>query len=158
FLAEIIEGLFKTTKKIGLYIPGHVDEDMKNLLRTDHGTYSLYMPGQLNYKEHVAIVKACSFGITPAVMENFSMAILEATYSGVPVLAFRRGGNEDIIVNGKNGYLFPAFEVEKMIAAARALIRNGQIGRLKARARKFTRAKFNSKIILNRYVQVLGLS
>jgi len=158
FLLAIIDGLFKTTKdKIGLYIPGHVDEDMKNQLNADRRTASLYMPGQLNYKEHVAIVKACSFGITPAVMENFSMAILEATYSGVPMLAFRRGGNEDIIESSKNGYLFPAFKVKKMLEAANHLMSNGRINALKKRTKTFTRKKFKSELILNQYLQILGV-
>ncbi len=158
FLVAIIDGLFKTTKKkIGLYIPGYVDEDMKNQLKADRRADSLYMPGQLNYKEHVAIVKVCSFGITPAVMENFSMAILEATYSGVPMLAFQRGGNEDIIENGKNGYLFPAFNVKKMLEVANHLMGNERINAFKKRTKSFTRKKFNSELILEQYLQVLGI-
>lgn len=159
FLTEIIEGLFQMARRrIGLYIPGHVEELMAQRLKADPRARSLYLPGQLTYAEHIAIVKSCSFGITPAIMENFSMAILEAAYSGVPMLAFRRGGNEDIIENGKNGYLFQAFQVSEMLEMAMRLMKGGRVQALKKRTKSFTRQKFKSDVVLEQYLQAFGIN
>ncbi len=158
FLLEIVDGLFKKArKKIGLYIPGQIDDEVKIWLNSSSHLGSIYHPGQLNYQDHIAIVKTCSFGISPAIMENLSMAILEATYCGVPMIAFRRGGNEDIIDDGENGYLLTAFDVRRILKVANHLIKSKQISKFKRRAKSYTRKKFDSEVILGRYLQLLGV-
>jgi glycosyltransferase involved in cell wall biosynthesis len=158
FLSEIVDGLFrKARKQIGLYIPGGIDDEIKTWLNSASRLGSIYSPSQLSYEDHIAIVKTCSFGISPAVMENFSMAILEATYCGVPMIAFRRGGNEDIIDNGENGYLLPAFDVRKLLKVASRLVENKQIDKFQKGTKNFTRKKFDSHLVLGRYLQVLGI-
>jgi glycosyltransferase involved in cell wall biosynthesis len=158
FLLEIVEGLYKKTRKqIGLYMPGEIDDEIRSWLNSVNRLGSIYSPGQLNYKDHIAIVKTCTFGISPAVMENLSMAILESIYCGVPMIAFRRGGNEDIIVNGENGYLMPAFDVKKMLKVAGHLVENKQIDRFRKKTKSFTRKRFDPHLVLKQYLQILGV-
>jgi L-malate glycosyltransferase len=49
-----------------------------------------------------------SYLLQPTYMECFSLSILESLASNVPVITTPVGGNEEIINNRVNGYIFPA--------------------------------------------------
>jgi L-malate glycosyltransferase len=49
-----------------------------------------------------------SYLLQPTYMECFSLSILESLASNVPVVTTPVGGNEEVIENGVNGYIFPA--------------------------------------------------
>ncbi len=156
FLARILTEL-SVEQKIGFYIPGYVESQYRTDMSELSKNIDIYAPGQLSYKQHIAIVKACTFAISPAVMENFSMAIFEAVYNGVPAVAFQAGGNEDIIKNGENGFLAPNFDVDAMIIAARKLLRLKSIAEFKRNTKHYTRRKFNSKLLLSNYLKLFEL-
>lgn len=157
FLASILTQLSKEKQKIGFYIPGYVEPEFRKDLSELSEEISIHLPGQLSYKQHLAIVKACTFAISPAVMENFSMAIFEAVYNGVPTIAFQAGGNEDLINNGENGFLAPAFDVTAMTALAQKLVQLDSIIELKRKTKQYTRSKFDSRILLSSYLKIFGL-
>jgi L-malate glycosyltransferase len=46
--------------------------------------------------------------LQPTHMECFSLSILESLAANVPVITTNVGGNEEVIVNGENGYIFEA--------------------------------------------------
>ena len=46
--------------------------------------------------------------LQPTHMECFSLSILESLCSNVPVVTTNVGGNEEAVINNKNGYIFPA--------------------------------------------------
>jgi glycosyltransferase involved in cell wall biosynthesis len=52
-----------------------------------------------------------------SVSETFSMTCLEASASGVPVIATRSGGPQEIIVDGVTGFLVPVRDIEAMAVA-----------------------------------------
>lgn len=53
-----------------------------------------------------SIIEKDSILVLPSRQENFSLVLLEALSVGMPVIASRVGGNEEIITEGKNGFLF----------------------------------------------------
>jgi glycosyltransferase involved in cell wall biosynthesis len=62
--------------------------------------------------------------------EPFGLAAAEAQACGTPVVAFRRGGLSEVIVDGVTGFLVPADDVA---AAASALPRVGRLSRAACR-------------------------
>ncbi|AWA29785.1 group 1 glycosyl transferase [Flavobacterium magnum] len=54
------------------------------------------------------------FMIQPTHMECFSLAILESLAANVPVITTNVGGNEEVIVDGVNGFIFPAADVGRL--------------------------------------------
>lgn len=157
FLARIVTELSTTENKIGFYIPGYVEPQYRTDMSELSKNTNIYAPGQLSYNQHIAMVKACTFAISPAVMENFSMAIFEAVYNGVPTVAFHAGGNADIIENGENGFLSPDFDLAAMIVAARRLARLKNITEFKSNTKQYTRRRFNSEQLLSKYLKLFGL-
>jgi glycosyltransferase involved in cell wall biosynthesis len=59
--------------------------------------------------------------------ESFSMTCAEASYYGVPVIATRSGGPQEIIVHQKTGLLVDNKNVEAMYEAMLTLARNPQL-------------------------------
>lgn len=64
--------------------------------------------------------------------EDFGIVAVEAQGFGVPVIAYKKGGASDTVINGKTGILFDKQSVGSLTNAVKA----------------FNRKKFNSKLII----------
>jgi phosphatidylinositol alpha 1,6-mannosyltransferase len=62
--------------------------------------------------------------VFPGANETLGNVVLEAMASGLPVVAPRSGGIQDIVQNGQSGFLVNAESVEAMVAAVDALVAN----------------------------------
>ena len=49
-------------------------------------------------------------------------AVLEAMASGLPIIASRIAGNEELVVDGETGLLFPGEDLEALCMALRQLL------------------------------------
>jgi glycosyltransferase involved in cell wall biosynthesis len=100
-------------------------------------------------------IAACDTMALCSVTEAFSLAAIEAMALGRPVVHSDVGGAAEMIVPGRNGFLFPVGDtgafVEKLaVLADRAVSR--KIGR---DARATVEALFSEKIMVDRYEQML---
>ena len=64
--------------------------------------------------------------LQPTHMECFSLSILESLAANVPVVTTAVGGNEEVVVNNENGFIFPAQSI-KSCASIIAGILNGSL-------------------------------
>lgn len=156
YLIEVIDKL-KTRVKypLGFYIPGFVEPDVMEKLNQHQAKMHMLLPGQVNYNKHIQYVKACDMAVSPALMENFSMAIVEATFLGLPVVAFKRGGNADIIDDHENGFLVAGFDVDAMVKHSAEILNSPELIKTKRQTKKYTRTKFASDKVLDQYLRVL---
>jgi len=116
YIIDIVRRLAKHTKdEIGFYLSGDLDSHMIQKLSSISDNVKIYAPGHLSFHENIALVKACSFAISPTLIESFGMAILEAVICGLPVVTFNVGGTSEIIEPGENGFLAPYLDFEKLI-------------------------------------------
>jgi glycosyltransferase involved in cell wall biosynthesis len=74
--------------------------------------------------------------VLSSLSEGYSMALLEACASGLPIVATDVGGNREIVVDGRNGVLVPPGNADALADAMSALLREtdrtermGQAGR-----------------------------
>jgi glycosyltransferase involved in cell wall biosynthesis len=75
--------------------------------------------------------------------EGFGLAVLEATAAGVPVVATRCGGPEDVIEHGVTGLLVPAEDPVALAGAVEQLLASPQLAtRMTARAKARYREEF----------------
>lgn len=157
FVFEIIRWLGKhAEQQIGFYIPGKIEPQLARQLEFIPEKVKLYAPGQLPYQQHIAIMKTCSFGISPTMRENYSMALVEALVCGVPMIVFDSGGNSDIVVDGVNGCLLPTYQVEEMIAAAQKFGANKEyLRKIRAQTISDSRERFNPERIGDQYMEFI---
>ena len=80
----------------------------------------------------VAIGGCSAIVMTPKWVEAFGNVAIEAMACGVPVIAYRRGGPAEIVIDGETGFLVEADDIEGAVAAVGRL---GQIERTMCRQR-----------------------
>jgi glycosyltransferase involved in cell wall biosynthesis len=82
--------------------------------------------------------------VLPSSIEGFSLSILEAMASGVPVIASDAGGNAEAVVEGETGFTFPPRDSQRLADTLRALYEDrGRARRMGEQARARARAEFS---------------
>jgi len=79
-------------------------------------------PGWLSHAELVECYKGSNLFLFPSRHEGMPNAVLEAMASGLPILASRIAGNEELVIDGETGILFPSEDVEALSVALRQLL------------------------------------
>lgn len=78
--------------------------------------------GRRDEAELPALYAACDLYVWPAVSEAYGLATLEAQASGLPAVAGRSGGVDQIVADGATGLLVSEGNADAFAAATRALL------------------------------------
>lgn len=88
--------------------------------------------------------------------ESFSMTVLEASAIGLPVVASKSGGPEEIILEGITGFLVPIDDVEACALAMLRLLQDPERARMLGLAgRKWVRSRFSKRAFRNQLLALL---
>lgn len=68
------------------------------------------------------IFSASNLFILPSVFENYPTVAIESIASGTPVLAFKVGGNKEIVIHKETGYLAEAFDMKDLSQGLKYLL------------------------------------
>lgn len=85
-------------------------------------TESVTFHGNVDYPEK--ILKEASIYLHTAKIESFGLVLVEAMAAGLPIVCTNGGGNKDLIVEGKNGFLVDEFDADLLADKVELLIRN----------------------------------
>lgn len=119
YVASLIEELSaRWNGNLAFYIPGEVEAKYQRFFERLAADGIAYLPGQVSYADNIGLARQCDFCVSLSLMENYSMALLEAALLGLPILAFDTGGNADIVQEAKNGFLFPLGATQAMAQRA----------------------------------------
>lgn len=156
FVFEIIRRLSSGNGGlIGFYLSGDIDAELRHELKYVPGNVKIHAPGQVNYHQNIALIKACSFGVSPTLIESFGMAIIEAMFCGVPMVTFDVGGIPDIISNGENGFTAPYMDMESLINCARKLLDNRIRSTMRENALQAVRERFDSDSLTDQFLELV---
>lgn len=117
----LIEALEKLENKsqVALCVFGGYNEELKNL------GYDVYSLGRINNENDLPyIYSLANLTVVPSRQENLSNVIMESLACNTPVVAFSIGGNSDMILHKKNGYLANKEDTKDLAFGISWLLRN----------------------------------
>ncbi|MFT3888041.1 MAG: glycosyltransferase [Arachnia sp.] len=121
-------------------------EDELHRLAAENDVSVVFLPGQ-DRAELARLIRNAAVVLVPSHSETFGLVALEASASGVPVLAAAAGGLTEAICNTHTGILVPTHDPADWSAALAALIRDperraelGRTGRQRAEDMTWERA------------------
>ncbi len=91
--------------------------------------------------------------IMPSENESFGLAALEAMSCGVPVIASRIGGLQELVCDGKNGYTFELGKTDDATTKLCALLENGALYKRLALGARQTAEQYDTSKIIPLYEQ-----
>lgn len=84
---------------------GYLTDELKTLASELNVNPQVKFLGQIPNVDVIRLMKVCDYFIMPSTNVVFDLVILEALAAGITILASNEGGNKEIIIDGKNGYL-----------------------------------------------------
>lgn len=154
FVFEIIRRIASQFEKtVCFYLTGEIDPVLSHCLNFLPENAVVYAPGYLPYHENISNIKACTICVSPTLIENFGMSLLEAQVCGLPVISFDVGGNREVVKDGLIGYLVPYLEVERMIDRTIFLLTHEDVyAKMSENSKAHAIDQFSSDTIVNDYV------
>ncbi len=104
----------------------------------------------------VRLIRNCAFALIPSEWyENCSMTVLEAFAYGKPVIGTDIGGIPEQIIHGKNGYIYPPGDSEKLGRLINELFDNEElIRRMGIEARRTVETKYSGERHYTRLLEI----
>lgn len=129
FLIKAMPNIIREIKNVKLEIVGdgplkkELMKLAKNMFLEEYITFRGYIPRS----ELQKIYADCDVYVQPSLSEAFPSAVREAMAIGRPVVVTRVGYAEEVIKNGKNGYLVPPGNSEALSQAIIRLLTNEKL-------------------------------
>lgn len=99
-----------------LVLIGEVKPEMNALLRT-HADPSVRTTGILPHQQLVDRYRESDVFVFPSVNEALAQVLLEAMSSGLPVIGSDHSGADDCVTDGKEGFIVPVRDVDRLAEA-----------------------------------------
>ena len=117
---------------------------------------TVYNNLQPNSAELLDLYRSSDIFVLPSNAEAFGIAAVEASASGLPVIATSTGGLSDIVVNQETGFLIPVGDVRSLCVHLRTLVENAEL-RLRMGRAAYQRAqsRFDARKNAARLEQIL---
>jgi 1,2-diacylglycerol 3-alpha-glucosyltransferase len=156
FLVETVLGVLRNNAKTKLMICG--DGNLKNTLKKKianagcgEKTIFVGIVGDDEKKDYYA---AGDIFVYASKSETQGMVLTEAMYAGLPIVAVRATGVEDIVENRKTGFLVSEDVKEFREAVQRLLDDEDLRKRFGGEAKKIAREKYTSRVCAEKMIEV----
>lgn len=163
FIIRVFYELSKLRNDICLVIAGEgpdkskCDELSKSLRIND----KILFLGKVPQKQLKSIYKAADVFLLPSKYEIYGMALMEAMYFGIPVIASLTAGPEEIIESGVNGFIVPDLQIDKWKNHLQELLSDSSLANIfrynaRRRIEKVFLWKKTAPCFLNIYLKALS--
>jgi len=100
------------------------------------------------------VYSAADVMVVPSLQENLSNAIMESLACQTPVVAFDVGGNQDLILHKKNGYLAKSIDVTDLANGMNWVLAHENPSYLANNAREHVVGNFSCNIVVPKYIDL----
>jgi glycosyltransferase involved in cell wall biosynthesis len=116
----------RSNTKLVLAGRGEMQEQLQRRVDELNLTQAVQILGRVEHDKVPALIRSFDLMVMPSVYESetFGVAAIEASASGVAVVASRVGGVPEAVIHGKTGLLVPPRDVDALAAACIELIDN----------------------------------
>ncbi len=113
-IIEIFAKVLIKKKDVELYLVGdYINDELKYLLnKFNIPSLNIHIVGQI--EDVSKFYKLCSIHVMTSETEGWGMVLTEAGSFGLPTVMLKIDGLEDIIVNGKNGFILDRYDIDGM--------------------------------------------
>lgn len=137
-------------KNIVIVIAG--SSETKKSLNLKHPVY--FIPPMRDESSLPLIYNIADVMIVPSIQENLANSIIESLSCETPVVAFNVGGNGDMIVHKKNGYLAKAINPKDLSIGIDWVLRNNDLLELSNYSRRKVMSEFDSGLVSKKYIDL----
>lgn len=139
-----VEAFKKNGKKLKIFGDG---PDIKRLKKMSEGFSNIEFLGRVNDKELRDLYAGCQAFLNPQ-EEDFGITCVEAMAAGRPVIAYRRGGAEETVIEGETGVFFDSQSSEELNRAIDSYYTsNFDSQAIREHALKFSKENFKKRIL-----------
>jgi glycosyltransferase involved in cell wall biosynthesis len=96
-----------------LVLVGDIEPGIRRFLQWS-GTAGIRLTGRLQGEEYVRHFRQSDVFVLPSIQDGFGMVVPEAMACGLPVIATENSCGPDVIREGKEGFVIPIRNVEKL--------------------------------------------
>jgi glycosyltransferase involved in cell wall biosynthesis len=101
------------------------------------------------------LMRCSDIGVLCSETESAPLTLLEGMSTGLPMIATKVGGVQEIVEDGENGLLVPPRHPEEITKAILRLIRDPKLRRdLGERARKTVLERYTAEKVVNQYIEI----
>ena len=100
------------------------------------------------------VYSAADVMVVPSLQENLSNAIMESLACQTPVVAFDVGGNQDLILHKKNGYLAKPYDVIDLAMGVHWVLNHENPSQLANNARGHVLNNFSYNTVVPKYIDL----
>lgn len=109
--------------------------------------HRVHFVGPLNYQQYLTVLKISSVHVYFTYPFVLSWSFLEALSAGCLVIGSRTPPVEEVLTDGRNGYLVDFFDTAKLAGLIIRAVRDGRNDRIRAAARETVVSRFDLKRI-----------
>lgn len=155
---EIIQAIENLDVVFKIAGDGSLVDELKKYIQENKLEEKIILLGKLKYSDLVSFYKEADLLVSPSLrVEGFPMSIVEAMGFYLPIITTKIGGNQDAVVDSKNGFLVGMGNVLELRDKINYFNKYPEkIKEFGLNSRNFSLQKYSFDVMLNKYQKVIN--
>lgn len=122
FMIEVMAALRDSGTRLLLVGGGELEQDVRRYAQKLGVEQAITFTGTLSRNETLTAIRSGKIFVLPSLWEGMPIVLMEALHYGIPIVASKIPGNDEIIQQGITGELIEEFDAARYAAVLRALL------------------------------------
>lgn len=156
-LLDALMRLDNPTIKLHIVGDGEDLENAKEYVQDTSLDKNIIFYGNVKPEEVTKMLDKCDVFVLPSIrVEGFPMVLVEAMFSGLPIIATDSGGNKDAVIESITGYIIPPNSISELSDKISMFVSDkALITRMSKNAIDHAMKNFTLNTMLDKYLQVI---